>query len=97
MSRRRLGLVTRPIRVGWTAGGGLEWLFAPNWSLKVEYLYYDLGRVSYALFPLQQFGGFGTVLDTVGASQSSTRFSGNIVRAGLNYHFTFPAPVVAKY
>jgi outer membrane immunogenic protein len=32
---------TRP---GWTAGGGFEWMFLPNWSAKVEYLYYDLGR-----------------------------------------------------
>jgi outer membrane immunogenic protein len=86
-------------RVGWTAGGGLEWLFAPNWSLKVEYLYYDLGRVTYPLTPIQQFGGFGTLLETVTAVQSSTRFNGNIVRAGLNYHFIWPAPapVVAKY
>ena len=33
-------------RVGWTVGGGLEWMFLPNWSAKVEYLYYDLGRVA---------------------------------------------------
>ncbi len=33
--------------VGWTAGGGLEWMFAPNWSAKLEYLYYDLGTASY--------------------------------------------------
>ena len=26
-------------RSGWTAGGGLEWGFAPNWSAKFEYLY----------------------------------------------------------
>jgi outer membrane immunogenic protein len=84
-------------RVGWTAGGGLEWLFAPNWSLKVEYLFYDLGSVTFARAPIQQFGGFGTVLETVTAVQASTRFSGNIVRAGLNYHFVWPAPIVAKY
>ncbi len=30
-------------RVGWTAGAGLEWMFWPNWSAKIEYLYYDLG------------------------------------------------------
>jgi outer membrane immunogenic protein len=84
-------------RVGWTAGGGLEWLFAPNWSLKVEYLYYDLGSVTYALSPLVQFGGDGTILETIGASQSTARFNGNIVRAGLNYHFNWGAPVVAKY
>jgi hypothetical protein len=23
-------------RTGWTVGGGLEWMFAPNWSLKVD-------------------------------------------------------------
>src|SRR6202047_3813585 len=26
-------------RNGWTAGGGLEWGFAPNWSAKFEWLY----------------------------------------------------------
>jgi outer membrane immunogenic protein len=29
-------------RTGWTAGGGLEWAFLPNWSAKVEYLYTEL-------------------------------------------------------
>ncbi len=28
---------------GWTAGAGVEWSFAPNWSTKVEYLHYGLG------------------------------------------------------
>jgi outer membrane immunogenic protein len=83
-------------RVGWTAGGGGEWLFMPNWSLKVEYLYYDLGSVMYGLSPLQNFATIG-VLVYSGAPVSTTHFRGNIVRAGLNYHFTFPAPVVAKY
>ncbi len=88
-------------RVGWTAGGGVEWMFLPNWSLKVEYLYYSLGSVTFnnglasnvitvAPFTGQTFYAIGT--------QSSTRFNGNIVRAGLNYHFNWlPAPVVAKY
>jgi outer membrane immunogenic protein len=85
-------------RVGWTAGGGLEWLFAPNWSVKVEYLYYDLGSVTYGLSPLQNFNTAGTLF-TSGAPVSRTSFKGNIVRAGLNYHFNLwaPAPVVAKY
>jgi outer membrane immunogenic protein len=82
---------------GWTAGGGLEWLFAPNWSVKVEYLYYDLGSVSYALSPLVNVNSAGTVF-TVGAPTASTRFNGNIVRAGIDYHINWlPAPVVAKY
>ena len=84
-------------RVGWTAGGGGEWLFAPNWSVKVEYLYYDLGSVTYGLTPLQNFNTAGTLF-TNGAPFSRTTFRGNIVRAGLNYHFNLlPTPVVAKY
>ena len=29
-------------RSGWTAGAGIEWAFAPNWSAKLEYLHIDL-------------------------------------------------------
>ena len=29
---------------GWTAGAGIEWAFAPNWSAKIEYLHLDLKR-----------------------------------------------------
>src|SRR5262245_43698921 len=69
---------------GWTAGGGLEWLFSPNWSLKVEYLYYDLGRVTFGLSPLTHTA-VGVAPLTVTDNLASTRFNGNIVRAGLNY------------
>ncbi len=95
------------VRVGWTAGGGAEWMFFPNWSLKVEYLYYSLGGVSFALSPvvnrvptLNLGGGIlipGGVFSSAFA-HSSTRFNGNIVRAGIDYHFNWlPSPVVAKY
>jgi outer membrane immunogenic protein len=89
-------------RVGWTAGGGLEWMFWPNWSAKVEYLYYDLGNVTTTAFsvaPPSAFG-FATGLNSWAfAAQTTQRFNGNIVRAGVNYHFNWgaPAPVVAKY
>jgi outer membrane immunogenic protein len=72
-------------------------MLLPNWSLKVEYLYYDLSSVSFALSPLVITNFAGTPLSTA-FPQSSARFNGNIVRAGLNYHFTWlPAPIVAKY
>jgi outer membrane immunogenic protein len=29
--------------VGWTAGGGAEWMCGQNWSVKAEVLYVDLG------------------------------------------------------
>ena len=31
---------------GWTAGAGVEWSFAPNWSTKFEYLHYGLGNTN---------------------------------------------------
>jgi outer membrane immunogenic protein len=33
-------------RTGWTAGGGIEYAFTPNWSAKLEYLYMDFGDVT---------------------------------------------------
>lgn len=86
-------------RTGWTAGGGIEWMFAPNWSAKAEYLYFDLSRITNG-FTLTQINlGLGGVPWGIATVQSSTRFNGNIVRGGINYHFNwgYPAPVVAKY
>jgi outer membrane immunogenic protein len=82
-------------RAGWTAGGGVEWMFLPNWSAKVEYLYYDLGNVAIALSPL----AYDVPPLYVSAPYAQTRFDGHIVRGGVNYHFNWgaPAPVVAKY
>ncbi|MGP0105472.1 TonB-dependent receptor domain-containing protein, partial [Rhodoblastus sp.] len=85
--------------VGWTAGGGFEWMFQPNWSVRAEYLYYDLGAVSVAgALPGTTPAGAPSNAYTL-ASQASTRFNGNVVRGGLNYHFDWgtPAPVIAKY
>lgn len=75
-------------RIGWTAGAGAEWLFAPQWSAKVEYLYYDLGSVTFANAPLVT--GFGTFTGIGGPaivnSTTTADFRGNIVRIGVNYH-----------
>ncbi|WP_457797140.1 outer membrane protein [Methylocystis sp. S23] len=89
-------------RVGWTAGGGVEWMFWPNWSAKVEYLYYDLGNVTYSGIladPILAPAPGQPATFFLNAWRTTTRFDGNIVRAGVNYHFNWgaPAPVVAKY
>ncbi len=64
---------------GWTAGGGLEFAYGP-WSLKADYLYYDLGKLSYnAVDPALPAGVIAT----------STKFSGHVVRGGLNYRFNW--------
>jgi outer membrane immunogenic protein len=31
-------------RAGWTVGGGLEYLIAPNWSIAAEYIHMDFGN-----------------------------------------------------
>jgi len=84
-------------RGGWTAGGGVEWMFAPNWSVKAEYLYYHLGDATYFNGALSSVAiATGRTIFT-NLSQTRTSFNGNIVRAGLNWHFfAGPPPVVAK-
>jgi outer membrane immunogenic protein len=37
----------RQFHTGWAAGAGVEWMFARNWSAKVEYLFVDLGTEFY--------------------------------------------------
>src|SRR5262249_55082160 len=35
-------------KLGWTVGAGAEYAFTPNWSVKAEYLYVDLGKFNCA-------------------------------------------------
>jgi outer membrane immunogenic protein len=75
-------------QTGWTAGGGLEWAFLPNWSAKAEYLYTDVSGGN-----TNTWNNWGVGLNNV---NNHTRW--NTVRAGVNYHFNWAAaPVVAKY
>ena len=95
------------VQVGWTGGGGVEWMFMQNWSAKVEYLYYDLGSSnldvnSFATrLPGANFALPGTGLSSAWtASTINGRTTGNLVRAGVNYHINLnpsASPVVAKY
>jgi outer membrane immunogenic protein len=82
---------------GWAAGGGLECMFLPHWSLKVEYLYYELAK---------QTSNFGTLTQNFPGGTGSTAVThftiepkGGVVRVGVNYLFNWgaPAPVAAKY
>lgn len=66
---------------GWTVGAGVEAFFAPQWSVKGEYLYRSLGSQTY-------FGG-------IGAPVATGTINFHTVQVGVNYHFN--GPVVAKY
>lgn len=63
---------TDTTNAGWTAGGGIEFAIAGNWTAKAEYLYVDLGNISYT---------------TVPGSSENVSYRANIGRVGLNYRF----------
>src|ERR1700675_4092325 len=70
-------------RDGYTVGAGLEYMFAPSWSAKIEYQYYNFGSASFtAPAGLVPVGSFTT--------------DDHTVKAGLNYRFNWGGPVVAK-
>ena len=73
--------------LGWTLGGGVEWMFSRNLSLKAEYLFYDLGSVNYGAGTLTT--SIATVPDLVIAN-TRVHYDGQIARLGLNYHFDGP-------
>jgi outer membrane immunogenic protein len=77
-------------RVGWTAGGGIEYAVTNNWSVRAEYRYTDFGRSTY--YPINSFG-------FAPGSYVNRHFTENRVQVGFSYKFdTYrPAPVVAKY
>lgn len=90
--------------VGWNAGGGLEWMFMPNWSVKAEAYYYDLGSLtlngaSVAAASNAPAQMARAVPDAqIYFPSTRVRFDGVIARAGVNYHFNWgSAPVIAKY
>ena len=76
-------------RVGWTIGAGAEYALSNNWSVKGEYLYYNLGSTKLvavdALLP--------------SAVAYNVKRDGHVFRLGVNYRFGWgaAAPVVAKY
>ncbi len=68
---------------GWTVGAGLEYMFAPNWSAKAEYQYYNFGNTNF----------------TAPAAIAGTHFrdDDHTVKVGVNYRFGWGGPVAAKY
>jgi outer membrane immunogenic protein len=76
-------------RTGWTVGGGLEWMFAPGWSVFAEYNYMDFGTNSITFIappPLTPVGEHVSIAEKV-----------QTALVGVNYKFNWGGPVVAKY
>jgi outer membrane immunogenic protein len=71
-------------RDGYTVGAGLEYMFAPNWSAKAEYQYYNFGSTTFTGGPAEIVG-------------SRFRDDEHTVKAGINYRFGWGGPVAARY
>jgi outer membrane immunogenic protein len=69
-------------RAGWTIGGGAEWMFTSQWSIKAEYLFYDLGTES-----MDQTLALDSGSDGFTSIHSDAHYRGSIVRGGVNYKF----------
>lgn len=66
-------------QTGIVAGGGLEWMVAPHWTVRGEALWYDLGTIS----------GITTNPAFAAAQQTMQRvdFTNTVVRGGISYKF----------
>lgn len=70
---------------GYTVGGGLEYMFTPNWSGKIEYQYYNFGNTTIASTNIP------------GSGVASFNNDEHTIKAGLNYRFGWGGPTVARY
>jgi outer membrane immunogenic protein len=72
-------------KLGWTAGGGIEWALSHNWSAKVEYLYVKFGSVTASGLIVGTTGIPGAAYGN--AINTSVDLTASIARAGINYKF----------
>jgi outer membrane immunogenic protein len=68
-------------------GVGYEWMIAPNWSARTEFLYYNFKGVLSTL----EFPGGSTV------STGHAKFNNSIIKIGASYKFDWGAPIATRY
>jgi outer membrane immunogenic protein len=82
------------ILTGFTVGGGIEYLFSQNWSVKVEYLFFDFSREN------EHCCNDGVTDITTGLPLNDFRFKEDLefhtVKVGLNYIFNQPPALPLK-
>ncbi len=72
-------------KFGWTLGAGLEYAITNNFTVRGEYLYYDLGNTTVSALGNAAVRGVGALNGIDYISRTENR--GSIVRAGVNYKF----------
>jgi outer membrane immunogenic protein len=73
---------------GWTAGVGLEWAFANNWTTRIEYDFVGLGNRTFAVSPTSP---------VLAGDTFTTNRNIQMVTVGLNYLFNWGGPVTSRY
>jgi opacity protein-like surface antigen len=72
---------------GWVAGGGIEYMWSPSWSIKAEYLHFDFGKNT------------SSWTDTYCEPNKTWNFDRDLqldtFKVGINYHFAnnYAAPL----
>jgi outer membrane immunogenic protein len=75
--------------LGWTAGAGVEYLFTDAISVKLEYLYVNLGTVSCPAGTFCSADNAEPQNLTKTIPSGSVSFTENLIRAGVNYKFSW--------
>lgn len=65
--------------VGWSLGGGVEWVLGPRWTAKLDYTYFDFGNIRTA-------GTVGPAVSNEFYTQSID-VTAHTVRVGVNYRW----------
>ena len=73
---------------GWTAGGGIEWLFKPQWSVMLESSYYSLNTLNVPA-TLAQINKAVSPPALWGSAAANTALSPALwtIKVGISYHF----------
>ncbi len=71
---------------GWTIGAGLEYMINPNWSVKLEYLYYDFSMDNSTWDAKYNFNGGAWVDNNNNWRWFNNDLTVNTVKLGINYH-----------
>jgi outer membrane immunogenic protein len=72
------------VMVGWTVGGGAEYLINPSWSLKAEYQHFDFGKMSYSYSG--SYAIPSTPYHSTLSGKSDVSVTADAVSVGVNYH-----------
>jgi outer membrane immunogenic protein len=75
------GVTNTHDQAGWTAGAGIEWAFADNWTARVEYLFVDVGAGTINCSTAQCIAAYGAPIPV------SASLTENLIRAGVDFKF----------